>query len=460
MLISGCDWSDRWLDFVVVGQGGAVLAERRIVYADSPDPVAEYQGFLASLDRRWRGTVTGIEDPNVLFARALLNAGMTVVHVDPARAARHRGVVGGPKTDRADAALIADLVRQGVCRPVIEASAGAQALRVVTLAHRHAVDARMQTAHALRAALMKIWPAAVSAWPSTRGGLSTPQALAVMTAAPGPRAAQALTRARLADILTQAGRTRAVTAEAERLHLHFRRPAMLLDPRIEDGESVRIRHLVHTLAGTVAQASALEGEMLTHYRRQHHHSLTAAIPGIGHILGAYLLAEIGDRPVERYGSGRALAAYAGVAPTTWASGVVVRVSVRRAAATYLQRTLHTAAFSLCSHSPGAQAYYQKRRDAGDTHRTALRKVARRLVLCLYHCMVAGADYDDAIAFGYTADSPEAPALRRRQPPLNEEQIRLALAMLSAPGGTVTGTARALKVSGQTIYRHVLGTRER
>ncbi|MFB8352862.1 transposase [Streptomyces niveus] len=47
------------------------------------------------------------------------------------------------------------------------------------------------------------------------------------------------------------------------------------------------------------------------------------VPGIVTILGVRLLAEIGDRPVERFGSGRSLAAYAGVAPVTWASGQTV-----------------------------------------------------------------------------------------------------------------------------------------
>ncbi|WP_435057680.1 IS110 family transposase [Streptomyces sp. bgisy060] len=455
MLFAGCDWSDKWLDFAVLNDAGTLLAERRITYADTHDPVAEYQAFLASLERRWRSAVTGIEDTGILFARALTAAGMTVVHVDPTRAARHRSAVGIAKSDRADARMLAAMVRAGISRPVADGSPDAQALRAITHAHRAAVAARVEAAHSLRAALTRIWPAAVAAWPSRLGGLRNPQAMAVLAAAPGPRAASALTRTRLAELLRQAGRTRTVDDEAERLHLLFCRPVMLLDPHVEEAESVRIRDLVTVLDRAVSRAAALEADMYAYYTRQRHYPLLAPIPGIGAVLGAYLLAEIGDRPDERFGSGRSLAAYAGVSPVTWASGSTTRVAFRRASCVHLRSTLHTAAFSLAMQSPGAQHYYRRRRAAGDAHATALRKLGRRLILCLYRCMSAGLPYDDAVAFGYDPGRPGAPTLQRRSP-LAPDEIVHARQLLAEPGATVTAVAKVLDVSTQTIYRHVLG----
>ncbi|MFE0184468.1 transposase [Streptomyces olivaceus] len=60
---------------------------------------------------------------------------------------------------------------------------------------------------------------------------------------------------------------------------------------------------------------------------------------------------MGDRPAERFGSGRSLAAYAGVAPVTWTSGQTVRVAFRRASSVHLRSILHAVAFSMISHSP-------------------------------------------------------------------------------------------------------------
>ncbi|MFD5111746.1 IS110 family transposase [Streptomyces sp. NPDC058391] len=455
MLFAGCDWSDRWLDIAVLGRSGTVLGETRIVYADSPDPVARYREFLAPLGRRWRATVTGIEDTSILFARSLAASGMEVVHVDPTRAARHRAALGIAKSDRADARLIASMALAGECRPVVMNSPAAEALRVVAHAHRAAVADRVEALHVLRAALVRIWPAAVSAWPASVGGLRSAQARAVLSAAPGPRAAVRLDRKRLADLLTQAGRTRTVEGEAERLRMIFRRPAMLLDSQVEAAEAIRVKHLLTAFDQAVLRVDALERELDDHYAAHPYHRVVSGVPGIGTILGAYLLAEIGDRPVERFGSGRSLAAYAGVAPVTWASGRTVRVSFRRASSTHLRSTLHTVGFSMVGHSPGAQAYYRRRRDVGDAHATALRKLGRKIILCFYYCMATGVPYDDGIAFGYDPAALDAPTLRRVNP-LDQADIVRARDMLAAPGATVTATARAFGVSTQTIYRHVLG----
>ena len=455
MFYAGCDWSDQWLDVAVLDRFGAVVGETRIVYAESPDPVARYREFLAPLGRRWRATVTGIEDVNILFARSLAASGMDVVHVDPTRAARHRVARGIPKTDRADARLIASMTLAGEYRPLVANSPQAEALRVVAHAHRAAVAHRVEALHALRAALMRIWPAAVSAWPNSVGGLRSSQARAVLNAAPTPRAAHRLDRTSLATLLTAAGRKRAVQNEAERLRMIFARPVMLLDPRVEDAEALRVRHLLAALDHAVRQADDLHQALVQHYTAHPFHPLMAGVPGIGDTLGAYLLAEIGDRPAERFTGGRSLAAYAGVAPVTWASGHTVRVSFRRASSTYLRSTLHTVAFSMVNHSPGAHAYYTMRRSAGDTHATALRKLARKIVLCLYHCMTSGQLYEDANAFGYDPEADGTPS-RSRRGPLDEGQIAQARDMLATPGVTVTATARAFQVSTQTIYRHVLG----
>ncbi|MGW4441982.1 IS110 family transposase [Streptomyces sp. NPDC004682] len=454
MLFAGCDWSDQWLDIAVVDRSGTVVGETRIVYAQTPDPVARYREFLAPLGRRWRATVTGIEDVNILFARALAASGMDIVHVDPTRTARHRAAFGTPKTDRADARLIAAMTRAGEGRPVVANSAATEALRVVSHAHRAAVDSRVEALHVLRAALMRIWPAAVSAWPASVGGLRSPQARAVLAAAPGPRAAGRLDRRKLAALLTTAGRTRTVQDEAERLRMLFARPVMLLDPRVEDAEALRVSHLVAALDEAVRRAGDLQRILEQHYTAHPFNPLISRVPGIGTILGAYLLAEIGDRPVERFGNGRSLAAYAGVAPVTWASGQTVRVAFRRASSTHLRSTLHAVAFSMISHSPGARAYYQRRRSAGDAHATALRKLGRKILLCLFSCMATGMPYEDAIAFGYKPAA-DGTAQLRRQKPLDEGQIARARQMLDTPGTTVIATARVFEVSAQTIYRHVL-----
>jgi hypothetical protein len=56
------------------------------------------------------------------------------------------------------------------------------------------------------------------------------------------------------------------------------------------------------------------------------------------------------------------------------------------------------AFSALSSSPGARAYYDTRRAAGDTHHRALRALANRLVGILHGCLRHQQPYDEHLAW--------------------------------------------------------------
>lgn len=54
-------------------------------------------------------------------------------------------------------------------------------------------------------------------------------------------------------------------------------------------------------------------------------------------------------------------------------------------------------------SPGARAFYDARRAAGDTHHRALRALANRLVGILHGCLRHGTLYDEHIAWGHRTE---------------------------------------------------------
>ena len=53
-----------------------------------------------------------------------------------------------------------------------------------------------------------------------------------------------------------------------------------------------------------------------------------------------------------------------------------------------------------SASPGARAFYDQRRAAGDTHHRALRALANRLVGLLHGCLRHRTHYDEQTAWGH------------------------------------------------------------
>ncbi|MGW8452456.1 IS110 family transposase [Streptomyces niveus] len=397
-MFGGIDWADRWLDCAVVRRDGARLGHRRIVYAETADPVGDYLAFLRTCNRtRWRTIPTAIEDPNILFAQALAGAGMPVVHVDPTLAARARkaATVGGvTKSDRSDAYLLAGMLRTGRFATVPVNSPAAQAIQVLARAQDDAAQSRVRILHQMRATLLTYHPAAVTAW---RQGLRHPQARAVLAAAPSPRTAAGLTRGQFADALVAGGRWRTVADEAERLHLHFRRPALRTHPTVEEARAMEMLGLLADLNHACMRAEKLARQAAAAFTAHPHHRTITSFPGIGDLLGSRILGEIGDDPT-RFPDARALCAYAGVVPVTWASGTEARVSLRRAANHHLRNALYQAAFCSLTRSPGAAAYYQQQRGRGATHNTALRNVGAKLLRCLYRCLERDLLYDESAAF--------------------------------------------------------------
>jgi hypothetical protein len=70
----------------------------------------------------------------------------------------------------------------------------------------------------------------------------------------------------------------------------------------------------------------------------------------------------------------------------------------------LADALYLWAFVSLTASPGARAFYDRHRAAGDSHHQALRVVANRLVGILHGCLVSGTPYDETVAWGTRAET--------------------------------------------------------
>jgi hypothetical protein len=122
------------------------------------------------------------------------------------------------------------------------------------------------------------------------------------------------------------------------------------------------------------------------------------------ILGARVLGEFGDDP-NRSADAKSRKYYAGTSPITKASGNRRVVLARYARNRRLADACYLWAFTALTASPGARAFYDQHRAAGDTHHRALRALANRLVGLLHGCLKHGTLYDE-----HTAWAPEPQSL--------------------------------------------------
>ena len=158
-----------------------------------------------------------------------------------------------------------------------------------------------------------------------------------------------------------------------------------------------------------AQTARLAEELSSGFEQHPDAEVVRPLPGLGTILGARVLGEFGDEP-NRYATPKSRKNYAGTSPITRASGTKKTVLARHVRNRRLADAIYLWAFASLIPSPGARAYYDARRAAGEGHHQALRALGNRLVGILHGCLASHALYDENIAWGHRAeDKLAAPA---------------------------------------------------
>jgi transposase len=115
----------------------------------------------------------------------------------------------------------------------------------------------------------------------------------------------------------------------------------------------------------------------------------ASIPGVGPVLAATIVAEIGD--IDRFRSVEALVAYAGLDPSVFASGQFQgrRQHLSKRGSPYLRRALFLATHSAQLRNPDLHAYLHRKLAAGKPYKAAVIATAHKLLARLYVVLKEG-----------------------------------------------------------------------
>ena len=120
--------------------------------------------------------------------------------------------------------------------------------------------------------------------------------------------------------------------------------------------------------------------------------MIGSFPGLGNVLGARILGEIGDDRTRFAAATRGLKASAGTAPITRASGTKSLMTMRAVRNKRLGQAAYLWSLPFLAHSPGGRAHYDHHRGAGDSHSAASRHLANRGLGMLHHCLRTGQTY--------------------------------------------------------------------
>ncbi|MEO8813990.1 MAG: IS110 family transposase [Mycobacterium sp.] len=406
MIFVGDDWAEDHHDIHLMDADGAKLASRRL-----PEGLMGIRGFHELVAAHAEGpdqVVIGIETDRGLWVEALAAAGYQVFAVNPLAVARYRDrhQVSGAKSDAADAKLLADLVRtdRHNHRPIAGDTPDVEAIKVLARAHQNLIWSRNRNTNALRSALREYYPGALEAFTD----LADRDTLAILGRAPTPTDAARLSLSKIRSALKSAGRQRNLDARALQIQTTLRTEQLAAPAAVTAAFGATTRAAVAIIAELNHQIADLEAELATYFETHPDADIYLSLPGLGVILGARVLGEFGDDP-NRYTTAKSRKNYAGTSPLTIASGKKRAVLARHVRNRRLYDAIDQWAFCALTSSPGARAFYDQHRAAGDLHHQALRALGNRLVGILHGCLRHHSAYSEHKAWAHRQTNPNIEA---------------------------------------------------
>ena len=397
MIFVGDDWSEDHHDVCLMDQAGKRLASRRL--PEGLTGIRQLHELIAEHAEEPDQVVIGIETDRGLWAGALAAAGYQVFAVNPLAAARYRDRhhVSGGKSDASDAKLLADLVRtdRHNHRPIAGDSLDAEAIKVLARAHQSLIWARTRHTNAMRSALREYYPATLLAFEDLAHG----DALGVLGRAPTPEQGAHLDLPAIQSALKRGGRKRNIAARARQIRAALRSEQLAAPAPVAAAFGATTRAAVGIIAELNRQIAELEISLAEHFETHPDADIYRSLPGLGVVLGARVLGEFGDDP-NRYTDAKSRRNYAGTSPLTVASGKKRAVLARHVRNRRLYDAIDHWALGAINNSPGARAFYDQRRAAGDLHHQALRALGNRLVGILHGCLRHRTLYSEHTAWAH------------------------------------------------------------
>lgn len=401
MVTCGIDWAQDHHDIAIVNTDGRLVAKRRI-----PESVAGFAELAAMLadagDDPENPIPVAIETPRGLLVAALRASGRPVYPINPMSVARYRErtSMSGKKSDHGDAVTLANILRTDIeqHRRLPADTELARSITVLARAHQDATWRRTRAGNELRSLLREYFPGFLQAFVERPGGISSPEARAVLAIATTPAKAARLSKPQIVAALRRAGRQRGLDTLAATIQQHLRQPQLRHPAIVEDAFGVQALAVLATLDAECASVDRLGEATAAAFASHPDHRIITSFVGVGDLTGARLLAEIGDDRT-RFADARALKAFAGSASVTKASGRSIRITHRHVKNNRLAAVGFVWAFVASGCQGPTRDHYLARRDHGDRHPAALRHLHNRMLGQLYHCLQTGQTYDPIKAYG-------------------------------------------------------------
>lgn len=300
-----------------------------------------------------------------------LELGYNVKVINPIQSEAFRKMyIRQTKNDSKDSYIIAQIMRFGEYSATSLSEENIIALKQLSRYRLALVDACGDCKRRVIALLDQVFPEYDKLFSDTFGSSSTE----LLLNCPTPEDMLTISTRKLTNILNKASRGRLGKEKAEEIKAAAKDTFGVAFAK--DAFSFQIKQLIQQIVFTEKQLYELEEQIaeLLHQTNQY----ITTITGIGDVLGAIIVSEIGD--INRFERPNQLVAFAGLDVTVKQSGEFSgsKNKISKRGSPYLRRAIWLAANRAAFCDPILSEYYQSLKARGKHHLTAVGAVARKL----------------------------------------------------------------------------------
>jgi len=289
------------------------------------------------------------------------------------------------KTDSKDSLNIAQIMRFGEYSSTRLSDENVQAMKLLTR-YRFFVVAECASCKCKVIALLdQVFPEYERLFSDTFGSASKELLLNYQT----PEDLLEISSAKLASLLTKASKGKFKMAKAEQIRdaaadsfgVSFAKKAF----------SFQMRQLIEQINFIEKQLGELDKEISSLLAQTN--SVITTITGVGPVLGAAIIGEIGD--ITRFDSPRKLVAFAGLDASVSQSGEFTGTQgkLSKRGSPHLRHAIWMAASRACFCDPTLSDYYKSLRARGKHHLTAVSAVARKMCNIIFTILKENRPYE-------------------------------------------------------------------
>lgn len=391
MLIVGIDVGKNNHEATIIDVKGNVIG-RSLSFPNSHVGTNRLLQYIATNNPDNKEVIFGLEATGhywlALYSR-LLSEGFVINVINPIQSDTFRNLyIRQTKNDSRDSFIIAEIIRFGRYSITQLADEDILSLRQLCRYRMYMVDQISDLKRKVISVLDQVFPEYASLFSDMFGQASKELLLTYTT----PEQIAALDTDKLAQLLSSQSRGRLGLDKANKI-----KDAASNSFGIKlavDASSFQIKQLIEQIKFIEGQLKELE-QIISEYFKGFDTQITS-ISGIGPVLGAIILSEIGD--IKRFSDCSKLVAFVGIDPSVKQSGQFTGThnKMSKRGSPYLRRAIWLAACSAAFSDPVLSEFYQKKISEGKHHLTAIGAVARKLTYIIYAVMRDNKAYQPAL----------------------------------------------------------------